>query len=1170
MRGPWVRALSPPLSASSLSAPSSLTLTTLSLPCSPHSGQTEGCFNDYAALLAVYFSATDVLSNAKCQSVCADHGFVTAATIGRACQCGNIYPSIFHRVDDRRCNNPCSLDRTTCTLSSCCGDRNNKFYTVSFAGEIEPRRELLRQLAFDYREGSPQFKAHIEGLMAQTTSLQVLRSSSSASFGASNGGAAPPPPGASSMASSFSGDGPETGTFVGLGEGCPTGWLTSDDSCYKATVGAAPINQADAQSECAAVGGMLASVMSATDNTVTNKMLQGQTGWLGLTTSSRPSGYTWGWAPYGAWEVNQPDSASFALRSPQAYGPVSGGAFDDYTRNISGLASLTVGYALGSIVSLQATYRLKNGSIVAMPVRGGEARLTETLTLGVGDRITKVEGVTNSNVFQGLSITVTDALRRRRVWGPLGSSAKPTFSYRPTSEVIALYGRFSAKTLNQLGFYEFVGKQCGRINDQGLWEAVYCDEKAPAPFYLCEKPQGESRRDCPSGWVNFGQSCFKSEQSVVAMSWLDAAAACREEGGWLARVDSAAKRDAAWGLMQGARGFIGLHDALPTSQDSLWGWDYYTNWENSDEPAPVLNDVGDQVDAAATCVVLKAQTGKWSTVKCSASVANVAPVCESPVLDDECTCPNGWVAWQCSCYYYGSSVSADPAAATQSWLDVQKNCGILVKGASLPLPRSADNNAALLQALVQSSGGNGAGASMVFLGLRDTFGQGTVIPEVWTAWGGDNEPAPSQGLCGSMRADGTWYAVDCKSSLKAYVCRIPRAATAAYVGADGQKFEISLIPGQKIAWGSPLDVEIAQSDSGVALAVDSEGGVYPMPTSGSDQGNASTRFTFYMATAGNTVGAFLLQSADHGSFLYSDPSTGQLKAVVPPADANKDNTNSSEAMMDLVRNGHAALFTVTHVVPALGIQNLAISLVAKGNADAGPMLCSMYVYDLTPESTSFKCYEVQGSTDGLPVVNLEMAAWINQDRTTVLSPRVPLDMGRLVCENTNPYQSSTCSATYGQALGIATTISMMAGYILQDTYQILYLDPKGNFWNMAIMRTNTYTDVILMQYLQTNQYTANVPVPPQTTVILQFWQSTVALNYVWNALFAATGSFQLSSLGFNIDSPRSLSAVSSPQDLFFYLWGRFQYPTQGELIISSNQATYNTWPFDRPANNNVP
>jgi hypothetical protein len=32
---------------------------------------------------------------------------------------------------------------------------------------------------------------------------------------------------------------------------------------------------------------------------------------------------------------------------------VSGGEFDDYTRDVLGLASLTVGYALGSIVSIQ-------------------------------------------------------------------------------------------------------------------------------------------------------------------------------------------------------------------------------------------------------------------------------------------------------------------------------------------------------------------------------------------------------------------------------------------------------------------------------------------------------------------------------------------------------------------------------------------------------------------------------------------------------------------------------------------------------------------------------------------------------------------------------------------------------------------------------------------------
>lgn len=1078
---------------------------------------------------------------------------MTAATTARSCHCGNIYPSVYHRVDDRRCNSPCSLDRASCTLSSCCGDRDRKYFTVSFAGEIEPRRELLRRLAFDYRENSALFRAHIEDLMAQSTSLQVLRSSSM--DGVSEGYVS------SKSDSSSTEYSPESSsTFLGLGEGCPTGWYTSGDSCYRATTSAAPITQADAQAACTAFGGTLASLMSASHNVVTQGMLRGQTGWIGLKTTSRPAGYTWSWTTYSAWDVNQPDSDSFALRSPQAYGPISGGAFDDYNRNISGLVSITVGYGIASIISLQTTYRLKNGSTIAMPVRGGEARTSEKLTLNHGDRITKVEGVENGKIFQGLTITVIDSMRRRRVWGPWGSASKATFSYTPVSEVIALHGRYSSKNVNQIGFYEFVGKQCGRMNDQGLWEAVYCDEKAPAPFYLCEKPQGMNRRDCPPGWANFGQSCFKSKQSSVSMTWLEAAAACRQTGGWLARLDSAAKRDAAWGLMQGAQGFIGLRDALPSSQDSIWGWDYYTNWD-TDEPAPILNESQDQIEPASTCAFMNVQTGKWASIRCSASMANVMPVCETPVLDDECSCPQGWVAWECTCYYFGSSANDDLSSALNSWLNVQEFCGSLMDGGSLPLPRNSENNARLYQSAAQQSN------NIVFLGLRDTFGQGTVIPEVWTSWGAGNEPVPSQGLCGSMRADGDWYPLDCKSSLRAYVCRLPRAATAAYIGTDGQTFEISLIPGQDIVWGLPLDIEIKQTDTGAALAVDDEGNVFPMLKDESPETRASTRFTFHMATTSKNIGAFLLQSAKHRSFIKSDPSTGQLRAIMPPTQA--DDGDSSQEMMDLVRNGHASLFTVSHVVPALGIQNLAISLVAHGNADAGPMLCSLYVYDLTPESTSFKCYEVQGSSEGLPEVNLEMAAWSNQDRATMLSPRVPLDLGRLVCENANPDQSSTCTATYGQALGISTVINIMAGYMLQNTYNIWYISPPGNFWNMAILRTNTYTGITLTQYLQTNQYTALVPVPPQTTIILQFWQSTVSLNYVWNALFTATGSFQLSSLGFNIGSPRSLSAVSTPGDLLFYLWGRFRYPTQGEIIISSNQATYDTWPFDRPGYSNL-
>lgn len=196
-------------------------------------GKTEGCFNTFQALLVVDFPTNEVLSNAACQALCGRHGFVTAATSRRECHCGNIYPPIFHRVDDKRCNLPCSLDRTTCSLSACCGDAAGKYYTVSFAGEIEPRRELLRRLAFDYRESAPLFRQRIEGLMAQTTALQVLRSGAvGASSMASDGGAAVGVNNDTAAAAA-------TTTFVGLGEGCPTGWQAGGDSCYMATVGGA-------------------------------------------------------------------------------------------------------------------------------------------------------------------------------------------------------------------------------------------------------------------------------------------------------------------------------------------------------------------------------------------------------------------------------------------------------------------------------------------------------------------------------------------------------------------------------------------------------------------------------------------------------------------------------------------------------------------------------------------------------------------------------------------------------------------------------------------------------------------------------------------------------------------------------------------------------------------
>lgn len=614
----------------------------------------------------------------------------------------------------------------------------------------------------------------------------------------------------------------------------------------------------------------------------------------------------------------------------------------------------------------QATYRLKSGKTLATPVRGGEARTFETLTLGVGERISLVEGVANSNALQGLTFTLTDAARQVRTWGPVGSSSKATFSYRPTSEVVALYGRYGAKALYQLGFYEYVGKACGQINDQGRWEAVYCAEKVAAPSYLCERPQERSRRDCPAGWTNFGLSCIQAVAATATMSWDDAAVACRAKGGWLARVDSKAKQDAAWALMQGARGFIGLRDFIVLSADALWGWDHYENWAPNGQPLPVLDAEG-HIDPPAACAVMDAATGQWRTARCADSLPTAAaPVCEAPALDDQCACPAGWVNIGCTCYLLPAAGSQGASATTApgpgaSWVDMQAFCAAATTGGTLPLPRTAAANAAIAKAAAAAAAPVGGGAVVVCMGLRDTFGQGALVPEVFTAWGGGSAPAAAVGHCGVMRPDGQWYEQDCLTRLKAFVCRLPRAATAAYVGGEDQGFAIALLPGQEIAWGWPLHVEITQADTGYRLAVDRDGHVFPLDPAAAARASASpdvsSTFSFTMAspTAGaQGVDAFILRSKDLGTYILSDPSSGQLRAVPPP----QSSAAASMAPMDLVKGGYASLFSAQRVVPAIGIQNLAISFVAEGNADAGPVLCSMHVYDLTPESNSYRCFEV--------------------------------------------------------------------------------------------------------------------------------------------------------------------------------------------------------------------
>lgn len=124
----------------------------------------------------------------------------------------------------------------------------------------------------------------------------------------------------------------------------------------------------------------------------------------------------------------------------------------------------------------------------------------------------------------------------------------------------------------------------------------------------------------------------------------------------------------------------------------------------------------------------------------------------------------------------------------------------------------------------------------------------------------------------------------------------------------------------------------------------------------------------------------------------------------------------------------ATAFMASQLVSPLAVQNLQISVAAfRSDTMESPRLCTMFIYDLTPNSDSYTCYEVQGDPTGLPLVEMEMAAWITQDKTSVLGPRSPLENGRTRCENSAPSETVTCNVAYGEGLTFQRELDVIFG-----------------------------------------------------------------------------------------------------------------------------------------------
>ena len=119
----------------------------------------------------------------------------------------------------------------------------------------------------------------------------------------------------------------------------------------------------------------------------------------------------------------------------------AGNPFDDYSENIAGIATVTI--RSGTIVdSIQVTYQLKNGNSFTAPMHGGPGGVESSFTLGVGEKLTRMDAMSNSGFhFNNAISMLTFYSNTNNVYGPYGSSGDSTQYSVQASEIVAFFGR---------------------------------------------------------------------------------------------------------------------------------------------------------------------------------------------------------------------------------------------------------------------------------------------------------------------------------------------------------------------------------------------------------------------------------------------------------------------------------------------------------------------------------------------------------------------------------------------------------------------------------------------------------------------------------------------------------------------------------------------------------
>merc|ERR1719498_1078813 len=481
-----------------------------------------------------------------------------------------------------------------------------------------------------------------------------------------------------------------------------------------------------------------------------------------------------------------------------------------------------------------------------------------------------------------------------------------------------------------------------------------------------------------------------------------------------------------------------------------------------------------------------------------------------------------------------------------------------------------------------------------FIGLNDIMMMGAYEWDHYVNWA-ENEPMEKfynnnddvnsnskiddNNRCVIMKqSDGKWYSTSCEMRYEYFVIKRDKIDIGLSMGDSKEEFEIELVQstGEEIdfTYDKDLLVHIIHATSGKYIAMDSAGILYSTLNKGNTE-------TYFYLIVDQTNDKFAIKSYDHSLYLNYDSNT--LRGITD----------------------YGTQFYNDKPWSYLGKQHMKISVTTKADVDLVPKICSMNVYDFSPERYSYYCSEVYDS-NYIPEnqLSLESVGLLVIDESEERSERVPVPDGRTRCENESPLQTATCISNFGNSIVISETANILAGwtmlndlkiehgkgwiniykyagtvdnqrgdaFVVNDQFRVnsfSYMSNTPQFLNYFYYITSLSSYVNFgaqntKSYVESRNAGITIPVPPKNILTAQWWTSTVEIRTFFEMIYRAKGGFEISTMGYQLGKDHSVGDISDLGDLYFSTFQFIKIPTEVELIVTVNDNEYDSYKYRTP------